>query len=105
MLFPFNLLIILNYCICLSAKRTVIGISIIEVIAIIVIFAYDIFVTTVVPDDDHVQGSQEPSLDLPTLPADRSNFDVHGFINTDQVWILLSAPTCDMPVIEIIVMI
>jgi hypothetical protein len=25
------------------------------------------------------------SLDLPPLPADRSNFDVHGAINTDQV--------------------
>jgi hypothetical protein len=60
-LFPINLLIILYYCICLKAKRTVIVISIIEVIAIIVIMVnhvYDIFVTTVVPDDDHVPGSQ-----------------------------------------------
>jgi hypothetical protein len=28
-------------------------------------------------------------LDLPPLPADRSIFDVHGAINTDQVWIIL----------------
>ena len=28
-------------------------------------------------------------LDLPPLPADRSDFDVHGAINNDQVWILL----------------
>jgi hypothetical protein len=43
----------------LSAKRTVLIISIIEVIAIIVIIVYDIFVATVVPDNDHVPGSQE----------------------------------------------
>jgi hypothetical protein len=43
----------------LSAKRTVLVISIIEVIAIIVIIVYDILVATVVPDDDHVPGSQE----------------------------------------------
>ena len=94
MLFPINLLIILHYCISLSAKRTVIGISIIEVIAVIVIIAYDIFVTIVVPDDDHVPGSQESSLDLPPLPADRSNFDVHGSIDTDQVLILLYQCAC-----------
>ena len=28
-------------------------------------------------------------LDLPPLPADRSDFDVHGAINNDQVWILV----------------
>ena len=28
-------------------------------------------------------------LDLPPLPADRSDFDVHGAIDNDQVWILL----------------
>ena len=27
------------------------------------------------------------SLDLPPLPADRSDFDVHGAIDNDQVWI------------------
>jgi hypothetical protein len=43
----------------LSAKRTVLVISIIEIIGIIVIIVYDIFVATVVPDDDHVPGSQE----------------------------------------------
>ncbi len=43
----------------MSAKRTVLIISIIEVIAIIVIIVSDIFVATVVPDDDHVPGSQE----------------------------------------------
>jgi len=43
----------------LSAKRAVLIISIIEVIAIIVIIVSDIFVATVVPDDDHVPGSQE----------------------------------------------
>ncbi len=40
----------------MSAKRTVLIISIIEVIVIIV---SDIFVATVVPDDDYVPGSQE----------------------------------------------
>jgi hypothetical protein len=94
MLLPINLWIILYYCICLNAKRTVLVVSIIEVIAIIVIIVSDIFVTTVVADDDHVPGSQEPSLDLPPLPADRSNFDVHGAINTDQVWILLYQCAC-----------
>jgi hypothetical protein len=78
----------------LKAKSTVIVVSIIEVIAIIVIIVYDIFVTTVVPDDDHVPGCQEQSLDLSPLPADRSNFDVHGAINTDQVWILLYQCAC-----------
>jgi hypothetical protein len=78
----------------LKTKQTGIGVSIIEVIAIVVIIADDIFVTTVVLDDDHVPGSQEPSLDLPPLPADRSNFDVHGAINTDQVWILLYQCAC-----------
>ncbi len=34
------------------------------------------------------------SLDLLPLPADRSNFDLHGAINTDQVWILLYPPEC-----------
>ncbi len=34
------------------------------------------------------------SLDLPPLPFDRSNFDVHGAINTDQVLILLYLCTC-----------
>ena len=28
-------------------------------------------------------------LDLPPLPADRSDFDVHGAIDNDQVWIFL----------------
>ena len=28
-------------------------------------------------------------LDLPPLPADRSDFDVHGAINNDKVWILV----------------
>ena len=28
-------------------------------------------------------------LDLPPLPADRSDFDAHGAIDNDQVWILL----------------
>jgi hypothetical protein len=27
-------------------------------------------------------------LDLPPLPADRSDFDVHGAIENDEVWIL-----------------
>jgi hypothetical protein len=43
----------------LSAKRTVLIISIIEVIAIVVIIVSDIFVGTVVPNDDHVPESQE----------------------------------------------
>ncbi len=94
MLFPMNLVIILYYCICLEAKRTAIVVSIFEVIAIIVIIAYDIFVRTVVSDDDHVPESQQPSLDLPPLPADRSNFDVHEAINTDQVWILMYHCAC-----------
>jgi hypothetical protein len=59
MFLPINLLIILFYCLCLSAKRTVLVIAIIEVIAIIVIIVYDILVATVVPIDDHVPGSQE----------------------------------------------
>ncbi len=42
----------------------------IEDIALIVIIVYDIFVTTVVPDDGHVPESQEPSFDLPPLPID-----------------------------------
>jgi hypothetical protein len=50
MLFPINLLIIIHYCICSKAKRTVIVVSIIEVIASIVIIVYDIFVTTVVTE-------------------------------------------------------
>jgi hypothetical protein len=50
MLLPINLLIILYYCLCLSTKRTVLVISILDVIAIIVIIAYDILGTTVVPD-------------------------------------------------------
>ncbi len=40
----------------MSAKRTVL---IISVIAIIVIIVSDIFVATVVPGDDHVPGSLE----------------------------------------------
>ena len=28
-------------------------------------------------------------LDLPPLPAERSDFDVHGAIDNDQVWIFL----------------
>ena len=59
MLLPINLLIIIYYCICLNAKRTVLVVSIIEVVAIIVIIVYDILGTTVVPDDDHVPGCQE----------------------------------------------
>ncbi len=34
------------------------------------------------------------SLDLLPLPADRSDFDVHGAINTDQAWILLYQCAC-----------
>ena len=34
------------------------------------------------------------SLDLPPLPADTSNFDLHGAIHTDQVWILLYQCAC-----------
>ena len=110
MLLPINLVIILYYCICLNAKRTVFVVPIIEVIAIIVIIVSDIFVTTVVPDDDHVPGSQEPSLDLPPLPADRSNFDVHGGMMEPSILIrygscCISAPACDMPVVEIIVIV
>ena len=59
MLLPINLLIILYYCICLNAKRTVLVVSIFEVITFIVIIVYDILVTTVVPNDDHVPWSQE----------------------------------------------
>ena len=42
----------------MSAQLTVLIISIIEVIAIIVIIVSDIFVGTVVPNDDHVPESQ-----------------------------------------------
>jgi hypothetical protein len=42
MLLPINLLIIIYYCICLNAKRTVLVVSIIEVISIIVIIVNDI---------------------------------------------------------------
>jgi hypothetical protein len=59
MLLPINLLIILYYCICANAKRTVPVVSIIEVIAIIVIIVYDILVITLVPCDYHVPVSQE----------------------------------------------
>jgi hypothetical protein len=59
MLLPINILIILYFCLCWRAKRTVLVISIIEVIAIIVIIVNDILVSTVVPDDDHLPGSQE----------------------------------------------
>jgi hypothetical protein len=61
-IYPFYcllILIILYFCICLSAERTVLVLSTIEVIAIIVIFVYDILGTTVVSNDDHVPGSQE----------------------------------------------
>ena len=34
------------------------------------------------------------ALDLPPLPADRSDFDVHGAIDNDQVWILLYLFAC-----------
>jgi hypothetical protein len=44
----------------LNAKRTFIVVSIIAVIAFIVIIVHDIFVTTVVTDDDNVPVSQEP---------------------------------------------
>jgi hypothetical protein len=44
----------------LNAKWTVLVNSIIEVIAIIVVIISDIFVTTVVTDDDNVPVSQEP---------------------------------------------
>ncbi len=47
------------YCLCLNAKRTVLVVTIIEVIATIGIIVYDILVATVVPDDDHVPRSQE----------------------------------------------
>ncbi len=43
-----------------SALCPKIVVSIIEVIATIDILVYDKFVTIVVPDDDHVPGSQEP---------------------------------------------
>ena len=43
----------------MNVKRTVLVVSIIEVIAIIVIIVYDILGTTVVSNDDHVPGSQE----------------------------------------------
>ena len=59
MFLPIDLLIILYYCICLNAKRKVLVVSLIEVIAVIVIIVNDILVTTVVPDADHVLGSQE----------------------------------------------
>ncbi len=78
----------------MKAKWTVIVVSIIEVITIVVNIVYDIFVTTMVPNDDHVPGSQEQNLYLPPLPAGRSSFDVHGAINTHQVWILLYQCAC-----------
>ncbi len=34
------------------------------------------------------------NLDLPPLSADRSDLDVHGAINNDQVWILLYQCVC-----------
>ena len=34
-------------------------------------------------------------LDLPPLPADRSDFDVHGAIDDNQVWIVLYLFACN----------
>ena len=34
-------------------------------------------------------------LDLPPLPADRSDFDLHGAIDNDKAWILLYLCTRD----------
>ena len=45
------------------------------------------------------------SLDLPPLPADRSNFDVHGAINTDQVWILLYQCACVYIIVIIVIIV
>jgi hypothetical protein len=121
--------------------RTVLVVSIIEVIAFIVIIVNDIFVAAVVTDDDNVPVSHEPyeepgddpsgtstpdvsrsheslppvpplrqsamaqlpPVSIPAVIKDmagnfvchnierfrRSNFDVHGAIETDQVWIVL----------------
>ena len=46
------------------------------------------------------------SLDLPPLPADRSDFDVHGAIDNDQVWIhSICLPVIIVLVVVIIVII
>ena len=70
------ILIILYYCICLSVKRTVLVVSITEVIAIFVIIVNDIFVTTVVTDDDNVPVSQEPYEEPRNDPSGTSTPDV-----------------------------
>ena len=44
-------------------------------------------------------------LDLPPLPADRSDFDVHGAIDNDQVWILLYLFACIHTLISAIIVI
>jgi hypothetical protein len=60
----------------LNAKRTVLVVSIIEVIAIIVSIVNDIFVTTVVTDDDNVAVSQAPYEDSRDDPSGTSTPDV-----------------------------
>ena len=46
------------------------------------------------------------SLDLPPLPADRSDFDVHGAIDNDQVWLhSICWPVCTVLFVIIIVII
>ncbi len=60
----------------MNAKRTVLVVSIIEVIAIIVIFVNDIFVTTVVTNEDDVPVSQEPYEEPRNDPSGTSTPDV-----------------------------
>jgi hypothetical protein len=77
MLFPFNLLI----------KWTVIVDSIIEVIAIIVIIFNDIFVTTVVPDEDHVPGLKNPCGNVPWL-----SFAPCRYQPLSRTWLVIFLP-------------
>ncbi len=75
----------------MSAKQTVLIISIFEVIAIIVIIVSDIFVATVVPDDDHVPGSQESYEE----PRDDPSGQVQAPANLQHLLFLLRMTPCD----------
>ncbi len=60
----------------MNAKRTVLVVSINGVIAIFVIIVNDIFVTTVVTDDENVLVSQEPYEEPRNNPSGTSTPDV-----------------------------
>ncbi len=93
MLLPINLVIILHYCICLNAKRTVLVVSIIEVILLLSFLYLTYLLHQWVPFSHPCQ-----LIEAILMWMEPSILIRYGAC-------CISAAACDMPVVEIIVIV